>query len=207
VSDIGPSSPSESATAPGVNEALTSSATQQGSTPTQQVAFSTGRNIGGFIADVTISEEHTDEVTVTDHPVEQGANISDHAFANPVRVVIRVGYSNSSQNAGANSAYVNQQYQNFIDLKNTRQPFAIITGRRNYSNMVIIGLALTTDETTANAMILTVTCREVIIVSTQTATVPPADQHANPQATGPVTNQGTVTPVPASPNTSASILA
>lgn len=207
MSDIGPSSPSESATAPGVNDVLTSSATQQGSTPTQQVAFSTGRNIGGFVADVTVSEEHTDEVTVTDHPVEQGANISDHAFANPVRVVIRAGYSNSGQNAGGNSAYVNQQYQNFIDLKNTRQPFAIITGRRNYSNMVIIGLALTTDETTANAMILTVTCREVIIVSTQTATVPPADQQANPQATGPTTSQGTVTPVPAAANVNTPVLA
>ncbi len=207
MSDIGPTTYGSGSATVGVNTAQASSATTPGSTPTQQVAFSTGRNIGGFIADLTISEEHTDEVTVTDHPVEQGANVSDHAFANPVRVIIRVGYSNSSQNAAGNSAYVNQQYQNFITLKLARKPFSIITGRRNYSNMLIIGLALTTDPTTANSMILTVTCREVIMVQTQTATVPPADQHANPQATAPTVSGGTVTPVPASPNVNTPFLA
>jgi hypothetical protein len=174
----------------------------------QPVTFSTGRNIGGFTADVTIAEEHTDELTITEHPVEQGASISDHAYKNPMRVVIRVGYSNSSDQAGGDTGYVQARYQDFLKLQQGRQPFAIITGKRQYSNMLIQSLAVTTDQTTENALLLTVTCREVIIVSTQTTTVPPADQHANPQKTAPLTNSGTVQPTaPKSANAPQSILA
>lgn len=181
------------------NQAPASSATASTATPTQPVAFSTTRNIGGFVADCTISEEHTDEITITDHPVEQGANISDHAYIDPVKVVIRVGYSNSSTNAGGDSTYVRTQYQNFLTLQKSRQPFDIITGKRKYSNMLIQSLATTTDASTENSLVLTVTCREVLIATVSTTTVPAADQHATPQQTAPVTSGGSVTPTPANP--------
>lgn len=160
----------------------------------ESATFSTDRSIGGFTADVTIAEEHTDELTITEHPVEQGASISDHAFKNPVRVVIRVGYSNSSEKAGGDADYMRAQYKNFLTLQATRKPFTITTGKRQYSNMLIQSLGTTTDQSTENALLLTVTCREVIIVSTQATTVPPADQHASPQKTAPTTSTGTVQP-------------
>lgn len=185
-----------------VDAGQSGSGAQNTENPSQSVTFATQRNIGGFTADVTIAEEHTDELTITEHPVEQGASISDHAYKSPMRVVIRVGYSNSSQGAGGDPGYVTAQYQNFLTLQATRQPFAIVTGKRRYSNMLVQSLAVTTDQTTENALLLTVTCREVIIVATQTATVPPADQHASPQKTAPVTSTGTVQPQPAPANTS-----
>ena len=67
---------------------------------TEPTTFSTQRAISSFTADVTISEEHVDELTITDHPVEEGAMISDHAFKNPMRVVITVGYSGSTNGKG-----------------------------------------------------------------------------------------------------------
>lgn len=54
-----------------------------------------------IIAQAVIEEQHHDELRITDHPVEQGAVISDHAIKMPAEVVIRCMWSNSpSQPAG-----------------------------------------------------------------------------------------------------------
>lgn len=48
-----------------------------------------------FLPQVTVSEDHTDELQITRHPVARGAPITDHAFKRPKGVVIRFGWSNS----------------------------------------------------------------------------------------------------------------
>lgn len=58
------------------------------------------RLIGPFVANATVEESHEDELEITDHPVETGAQISDHAYKLPYTVTIRAGWSASP--AGAN---------------------------------------------------------------------------------------------------------
>lgn len=58
----------------------------------------TGTNL--FIPDATIEEVHTDDLEITDHPVEQGTVISDHAFKRPSELVITAGWSDSPNNSG-----------------------------------------------------------------------------------------------------------
>lgn len=53
------------------------------------------RKIGSIVANVTIDERHEDRLVITQHPVEQGAQISDHAYKMPASVVLRVAWSNS----------------------------------------------------------------------------------------------------------------
>jgi hypothetical protein len=152
------------------------------------------RNIGGFVADVTIREDHEDELVATDNPVEQGADISDHTFKAPARLTVDIGYSNSSVQADADPNYVNTQYANFLALQASLQTFDVITGKRNYTSMVITLLHTTTDEATENALFLTVKMREIIIVDTQTVSVPPSSNMANPQSNGATVGQGTQQP-------------
>lgn len=139
------------------------------------------RSIGGFVADVTVEERHLDELTITEHPVEQGAAITDHAFKRPAVVMIRAGWSNSSLQALGDPTYATRVYQQFLDLQGSRQPFDVVTGKRLYTNMLIQRLGVTTDEKTENVLMMTVECREIIIVSTQTVSVPSADQMKTPQ--------------------------
>lgn len=47
------------------------------------------------VPQATIEETHHDELEMTDHPVEQGASITDHAYKRPAEVVIRAAWSNS----------------------------------------------------------------------------------------------------------------
>lgn len=55
----------------------------------------TTRKIGSIVANITVEERHQDDLEITDHPVEQGASITDHAFKRPSEVVVKVSWSNS----------------------------------------------------------------------------------------------------------------
>lgn len=69
----------------------------------QSIIIKPARKIGTLTAQVTISEAHTDELEITEHPVEQGAVIADHAFKRPAEVTIVCGWSNSPPGNGANA--------------------------------------------------------------------------------------------------------
>lgn len=165
--------------------------------------FMTGRSIGGIIPDVTIEEHHTDVLTITDHPVETGAAITDHAFSNPAEVTMRVGWSNSnslSNSIVSGSIFsgqindANELYRQLLDLQKSRQPFDLVTGKRTYKNMLIKQLGVTTDRDSENALIVTIVLRQVIIVQTSSTSTPDTGVQANPQDTGAVQNSGTKQP-------------
>lgn len=161
------------------------------------LVFVRQRSIGGFIANVTVEEVGRDELVITDHPVEQSADISDHAFKKPVSVTIRCGYSNSSLQALGNPNYVQDVYHQFLGLQASRQSFDVITGKRAYTNMLMTSITQRTDEKWENALELLVECREIIIVQTQATTLPPAANMKSPQTTSGLTNTGANALVPA----------
>jgi hypothetical protein len=161
------------------------------------------RNIGGFIADVTVEEHHEDEVEITQIPVETGAAITDHAFKRPARLTIRAGWSNSSLQSGGNPAYDQQTYAAFLALQASLTPFQVITGKRVYNNMLARRVSCTTTEATENALMMIVECQEIILVTTQSVTVPPASQMKNPASNASVNPVGQQSLQPA-PNYNAS---
>jgi hypothetical protein len=154
-------------------------------------------NIGGIVADVTVQEKHVDELEITDNPVEQNADITDHAYKRPVECTIRVGFSNSSLNAEGDPNYVIEMYQQFLALQASRQPFDIVTTKRLYSNMLAKRVETVSDKNFTNATIIEVACREVILVYTETTSVPPAGNQANPQLNTPPSSTGAATLQPA----------
>lgn len=156
------------------------------------------RSIGGFVADVTIEEQHQDQLVITEHPVEQGADVTDHAFKKQAQLVVRCGYSNSSIQADGNSGYVREVYEDFLELQASREPFDVVTGKRFYTNMLIENLACTTDEKTEHALLLTVALKEIIIAETQVVTVPPASAQASPEITNGTQRRGNITVTPTS---------
>jgi hypothetical protein len=145
------------------------------------------RAIGTILPDVVVEEQHRDVLVITDHPVERGAAISDHAFKLPVEVEIRCGFSNSTV---ADEGYVQAVYQEFLDLQASRVPFDVFTGKRVYSNMLIRSLQVTTDEHSESALLVIAGLREVIIADTSTTSSPPQSAQASPQQTAGIVNTG-----------------
>jgi hypothetical protein len=181
------------------------------------------RAIATIIPNVVVEEIGFDETVITDHPVEQGAPISDHAFMRPAELILKCGWSNSSSvevlgvaipgvSRGLASAvtgalsgdfsqdYVTEVYEKLRKLQSDRTPFTVSTGKRTYEHMLIQSLVQTTDEQSENALMVVARLREVIIVVTKTTTVPPREQHAQPERTAPVEDRGAVQPGQAQPS-------
>jgi hypothetical protein len=159
--------------------------------------------IGDVEIMASLEEIYTDALQTTDHPVEQGADITDHSFKRPSEVVIRCGWSNSSFTAlsgavealfsggGLSAAdYVSGVYSQLLALQQSRVPFDVLTNKRQYTNMLIQSLAVETDNKTSNALMVTATCKQIIIVNTQATTLPPREQQAEPAKTAEVQKTG-----------------
>lgn len=145
------------------------------------------RSIGTLVPDVVIREVNKDEMVVTDHPVERGAAITDHAFLRPVEVEMQLAWSDST---GGYVGYAQGFYDELLALQKSREPFDVSTGKRNYQNMLITSIAVTTDEKTESIVLVNARLREIIIVSTQTTTAPKSAQ-ANPEKTASTVDRGT----------------
>jgi hypothetical protein len=163
----------------------------------EDILLRQGRSIAGIVPQVVVEEKHRDELVITNHPVQNGANITDHAYKQPSMVSLRYGWSSSgalySLDLGAPS--VDDVYSMLLKLQESRQPFDVVTGKRNYSNMLIRSIDLVTDKTTEKSIIVDVLLQQIIIVETQSATLKSASVMSMPEKTAPVTNAGVKQPV------------
>ena len=149
------------------------------------------RLIGPIIPGIVLEEQHEDRLTITEHPIERGANITDHAFKEAARCEIQCQWSNTQ--AGLfdfSESYIIQQYVALLNLQFSRLPITIVTGKRIYNNMLIETITTQTDRKTAFCLPVALSCREAILVQTSTTTLPPQDQHIDPQQTAPVIGGG-----------------
>lgn len=177
------------------------------------LALTPKTSIGGIVVQASLEEIHSDSLQVTEHPVELGAPITDHSFNRPSEVVIKAGWSNSSFDAlvGAVTSffasgemsqadYVADVYSQLLALKESRQPFDITTSRRQYTDMLMTSLAVSTDNKTGQILAVTATCRQVILVSTKATTLPPTDAQESPEDTAEVEDEGVKQPTEGDPS-------
>lgn len=173
------------------------------------------KKLGDISISATIEERYSDELVITEHPVEKGAPVNDHAYQKPREVVIQCGWSNADYAALLGSAikrfvsdgsgsmtsgsYIDGIYSQLLKLQSDRQPFDIVTSRRKYSNMLLQGLSVVTDVKTSGALMVTATCKQVIIVETQVTKLPPRENQANPAATAETQDAGVKAATPATP--------
>lgn len=163
------------------------------------------RRIGLIVPSVVISEKHNDTLEITEHPVEVGAAISDHAYRRPSEVVMQVGFAGGGSlldfldttSIGLSAGLSPKEtYQELLDLQSSRVPFDVVTGKRIYTNMLIRALEVTTDRTSENVLSAVLTLREVIITSTTTTQVAAKADMKLGANTSAVQNSGVKTPTP-----------
>jgi hypothetical protein len=178
-----------------------------------------------IIPDVTIEENHSDRLTVTQHPIATGTPISDHAYLNPATITMRIGFTNANPmgaaisggiagfasggitGALAGAAGINTSATGVSDLftggglmgsvmeqrckqvyeklrtlqfdkaawNNGRggvEPFTLVTGKREYKNVVITEISVRTDRTSEYSLMVEVHMQEVFIVIPKSTTQP-----------------------------------
>ena len=150
---------------------------------------------------ITVEESHDDESTVTKHPVDKGAVMSDHIFFQPPTVKVRLGWSNSDQGSGG-ADYVLKTYAALLSLKTNRQLFIVYTGKRLYNNIFVSSLRVHTNAQLETAMIAEMDLIQLLLVNSATvsnastpSTAAPASSPSNladPSQNQPQTSPGTV---------------
>lgn len=148
------------------------------------------RSIGPFNATVTLEEIASDDLEITQHPVQQGAAITDHAYLKPATVSIKIMFSDAD-------APLAETYAKLRQLQASREPFDVVTGKRVYKNMLLKSLGQTNDAQTENVLSISAELQEIFIVQVETTTVPPRKQQANPGKTGATENAGKKSAQPA----------
>lgn len=123
---------------------------------------------GMIQAQVVVEEAGSDELMITEHPVEQGAVIADHAFKRPSELSVRMGWTNAylTTSPGGGVGPVAAVYDQILRLQASRLPFTVYTGKRVYYNMLVQGLRNTTNQQTEWAFIAEIHFREIVLVGT-----------------------------------------
>lgn len=141
------------------------------------------RLVGPFQATITLEEVGTDELEITQHPVQQGASITDHAYVKPSTVNLKLMWSDAN-------APLSETYRNLLDLQSSRVPMDVVTGKRAYTNMLIKSLGQTTDVNTENVLSISLQLQEIIITAVEVTTVPPRKNQKDAGKTGATENAG-----------------
>lgn len=145
-------------------------------------------NIGGYFFDAVFRTEHQSNLTITKHPVQGGANISDHAYMEPEVVTMEIGMSDANPTPMFSqfTSSGNKSQSAFDALKRmqeNRQPLDVSTRLKQYTNMLIESLSVPDDIKTATGLRANVTLRKIIMVD-----VPKVQTSSRPQATVPSSN-------------------
>lgn len=172
------------------------------------------KRISDILINVLVSETHNDTVKVSDHPVQRGSPISDHAYVEPRKVSLECAWSNADERAlqgfavaandkvnGAptSAQYVDSVYARLLALQESREPFELVTGRRRYTNMLIESLSVKHERGSAGAIRINIGLREVRVVNVSESDLPPPPSQAQPASTAQTRRKSSKAPVPTAP--------
>jgi len=144
-------------------------------------------SIGGIVFDAVLKTDHTSKLSATSHPIENGANITDHAFIEPAEILIEIGMTDCN-GVGVS----NDMFKSLETLQASRQPITVVTRYKTYRNMLIMSISTPDDFTTMNALRSMIMLREIPVVGT--ATVEVSERASGQESKTGTTNNGTVQP-------------
>lgn len=160
-------------------------------------------SFGRFVFDAVFSTEHNLSITATQHPVQTGSSVSDHAFTNPTEVSIEVGMSDAMQGVGADHSV--NAFQQLKAIMMRKEPLTVITRLDTYKNMLITSISAPDNYETMHGLKAQVYFQQIEIVSVATVKVQQLVTGSQQQATqGVTTPADTATPTPAQTTTGGS---
>lgn len=145
----------------------------------------TEKAIGGIQLDAVISESHTNEVSLTNNPVELGADITDHAIIQPKKVNVVAQVSDTplgiaafgqivdlvtglfGTSTGENLTRSNAAYNAMVQLQEAREPIELQTRLKLYTNMVITNIRVVQDKNTSRIVRMNIDLQEVLITESE----------------------------------------
>lgn len=147
-------------------------------------------NIAGYFFDGFMNVDHSFKTTVTSHPVQTGANISDHAYDEPAEVSMTIIMSDTKsdkvagQFAGISYTRSVAAFNILRELQKQRIPLQVHTRLQTYKNMLITSLSVSDSITTLNGLEASVTMEEILVSNIKTVKISKRVQTTNTTSSG-----------------------
>lgn len=125
--------------------------------------------LGNFFFDAVFSAQHRLAVTVTKHPVQDGASISDHAYKEPDEITLDIGMTDAMSDATKGHSV--NAYKTLCAMMELRQPVKLVTRLKTYTDMVITSISAPDDVKTMNGLRATIIFSQIETVKVKTVKV------------------------------------
>jgi hypothetical protein len=144
--------------------------------------------------DVSESESHRSSAKITDHPVEAGAQISDHVVPEQDSLELTARVTNTpivsqDETATLSPFRAEEAYRRLIELKNARETVSVITSLREYENMIITSVGVSRNASSGNVLALSISLRQIRTATSEIVTLPIPTGNARVRGQ-PTTDQG-----------------
>ena len=135
---------------------------------------------GNYVFDAYFSINHESNLTITEHPIQTGASISDHAYMEAQTVTFEIGMSNVMKDlaltsvkpfSGTDSSRSANAYKILRQLQRDRVSIDAITRLGTYKNMLIETISAPDDNKTLFGLKATVTLKEIFVVNVTTVKI------------------------------------
>jgi len=152
--------------------------------------------IGVVQLDASISENHEDEADITNHPIEDGGEITDHIRKLPITFSLNGRVTNTplvylasqfakspvtTDNVKADDR-VAAAYDKLQEIQKTGELVTVVTSLRTYESMAIKNISVVRNAETGNVLDCTLVMQEVLIVKTLVTALPTPVTKANNKA-------------------------
>lgn len=129
-----------------------------------------------YFFDAVLRAQHHQQLRATEHPVQTGANIVDHAFKLPARVQLEVGFSDAMDRYASGSYTSNASksisaYNTLLYLQSLRVPLTLTTRLNTYQNMLIESINAPDDYRTRFGLKALISFIQIITVDVATLTI------------------------------------
>ncbi len=134
-------------------------------------------SLGKFIFDAYLNINHESSLAITEHPIQDGASISDHAYMEPQQVTFEIGMSDVMNDISgfdkfnADNSRSVSAYKMLRRLQEERIPINIVTRLWTYNNMLIETISVPDDKNTAYGLKATITLKEIFVVNVTTVKI------------------------------------
>lgn len=132
--------------------------------------------IDGYVVDVFVTEEHSHEAEVTQWPVEEGADITDHVRLLPDSVTLEGIVSDTPIGAvadqrGADVLPSEEAYTILLAIRENRKTVSVKTSLTTYHNMILKSLTEPRSATTGEALRFRATFVQITTVKNERTVV------------------------------------
>lgn len=134
--------------------------------------------------DCMVSEQHDSTLTITEHPVEEGAEITDHIqndpdglqlsgiiSDNPILLNVEEG-KQPSVPGGDPDQRAKEAYNEFVRLKEAGKLLIVTTELRTYADMLITGISVPRDASTRHILDIGLTLKPIRKATVDTVDAP-----------------------------------